>query len=93
MFSPHTFGLNLVTEVIRFSLFSVATIFLLKKRKEKGVYLMAIALCWELAATPFIWLFWDKMNQAFVFHFTRISWSVTTIMFSLGLFLYAKKAE
>lgn len=76
-------------QVVRFAVFAAATLILLRKGKEKGIYLMAITLGWELVTAPIFWLFWREMNQEFVWLFTKWSSIITSVLFAGGLLWYA----
>ncbi len=88
-YTPIGLNLHLVVELSRLILFICATIALYRISTNKGIYLMAGSLAWEILTAPVMWLFWKEMNQRFVLGFSKVSWLVTTLAFAAGLLLWA----
>jgi len=82
---------HFLVETLRVVFFLVATIILWRKHKSKGIglWVMVIALVWELLTAPLMWVFGERINQNFVVAFVQVSWAATTLGFALGLFLFA----
>ncbi len=88
-YTPIGLNLHLVVELSRLILFLCATIVLYRIAKNKGIYLMAGSLAWEILTAPIMWMLWKKMNQEFALGFSKVSWLITTLAFAGGLFLWA----